>query len=69
MKRSVLVFYLAAFLLNAPALRTTAGNLAFDNPLRKPLLSLLAPFSSFSEKSRLYSLRATLQSFERQTLE
>ena len=69
MKREVVVFYLAAFLLNAPSLRETAANLAFDHPLRKPLLSLLAPFSSFSEKTRLFSLRAAIQSFERQTLE
>ena len=69
MKRSVLIFYVAALLLNAPALYTTADNLAFDHPLRKPLLALLSPLSSFSEKSRLFSLRATLQSFERQTLE
>ena len=69
MKRSVIVFYLAALLLNAPALRTTADNLAFDNPLRKPLLSLLAPFSDFSTRSRLFALRATIERFERQTLE
>ena len=69
MKRSVIVFYVAAFLLNAPALRTAAGNLEFDNPLRQPLLTLLAPFSSFSEKAALYSLRATVERFERQTLE
>ena len=69
MKRSVIVFYIAAFLLNAPALRTTAGNLAFDHPLRKPLLSLLAPFDSFSQKTHLYALRSTIERFERQTLE
>ena len=69
MKRSVLIFYLAALLLNAPALRTTADNLPFDHPLRKPLLSLLAPLTTFSEKSHLSTLRSSLQSFERQTLE
>lgn len=69
MKRSVLVFYIVAFLLNAPALRTTADNLAFDNPLRKPLLSLLVPFDSFSQKTRLHALRATIERFERQNLE
>ena len=69
MKRSVLIFYVAALLLNAPALRTTADNLPFDHPLRKPLLTLLAPLSTFSQKTHLYTLRATLQTFERQTLE
>ena len=69
MKRSVLVFFLAAFLLNAPALRTTAGNLPFDHPLRKPLLALLAPFADASVKTHLYSLRAAVERFERQTLE
>ena len=69
MKRSVIIFYIAALLLNAPALRTTADNLAFDNPLRKPLLALLSPLSTFSENSHLSLLRTTLQSFERRTLE
>lgn len=69
MKRSVLVFYVAALLLNAPALRTTADNLPFDHPLRKPLLTLLSPLSSFSQKTHLSTLRSTLQTFERQTLE
>ncbi len=69
MKRSVLIFYVVAFLLNAPALHTTADNLAFDNPLRKPLLALLAPFSAFSQKTHLYALRSSIQSFERSTLE
>lgn len=69
MKRSVLIFYVAALLLNAPSLRTTADNLPFDHPLRKPLLTLLTPLSTFSQKTHLYTLRATLQTFERQTLE
>lgn len=69
MKRSVLIFYVAALLLNAPSLRTTADNLPFDHPLRKPLLTLLTPLSAFSQKTHLYTLRATLQTFERQTLE
>ncbi len=69
MKRTVPIFFLAAFLLNAPALRTTADNLPFDHPLRRPLLSLLTPVADFSTATHLYALRATLQSFERQTLE
>lgn len=69
MKRAVVVFYLAAFLLNAPALRAAADNLAFDHPLRKPLLSLLAPFAGASETSRLWTLRAAVERFERDTLE
>lgn len=69
MKRTLAYFFLFAFLLNAPALRTTAGNLAFDHPLRKPLLAFLAPFDSFSQKTHLFSLRAAIQSFERRTLE
>ena len=66
MKSAVAVFFLAALLLNAPALRTTAENLPFDHPLRPPLLT---PLSAFSQSTHLYTLRATLQSFERQTLE
>lgn len=69
MKRAIVIFYAVALLLNAPALRTTADNLPFDHPLRKPLLALLAPLSSFSQKTHLYDLRSALQSFERQTLE
>ena len=69
MKRTLLYFYLAALLLNAPSLQETAHNLPFDHPLRKPLLALLAPLSSFSQKTHLYDLRSALQSFERQTLE
>ena len=69
MKRSVIVFYLAALLLNAPALRTTADNLPFDHPLRKPFLALLTPLSAFSQTTHLSTLRSTLQTFERQTLE
>ena len=69
MKSAVAVFFLAALLLNAPALRTTAENLPFDHPLRPPLLTLLTPLSAFSQSTHLYTLRATLQSFERQTLE
>ena len=63
------LFYLAALLLNAPSLRTTADNLPFDHPLRRPLLTLLTPLSSFSQTTHLSLLRSTLQSFERQTLE
>ena len=69
MKRSVLIFYIAALLLNAPALRTTADNLPFDHPLRKPFLALLTPLSAFSQTTHLSTLRATLQSFELRTLE
>ncbi len=69
MKRSVLIFYIAALLLNAPALHTTADNLPFDHPLRAPLLTLLSPLSVFSQKTHLSTLRTTLQRFERNTLE
>ena len=69
MKRSVLIFYVAALLLNAPSLRTTADNLPFDHPLRAPLLTLLSPLSTLSQKTHLSTLRTTLTHFERQTLE
>ncbi len=69
MKRTLLYFYLLAFLLNAPALRETASNLPFDHPLRPHLLRLLAPFSTLSEKTHLSTLRQTLHHFELRTLE
>ena len=69
MKRTLLYFYLAALLLNAPSLRETASNLPFDHPLRPPLLTLLTPLSTLTQKTHLSTLRLTLQTFERQTLE
>ena len=69
MKRSVIVFYLAALLLNAPALRTTADNLPFDHPLRPTLLKLLAPVATLSSATHLYDLRAALSRFELRHLE
>ena len=69
MKRTLLYFYLAALLLNAPSLRETAHNLPFDHPFRKPLLTLLTPLSTLSQKTHLSTLRLTLQTLERRTLE
>ncbi|MBP1588781.1 MAG: hypothetical protein IJT88_02735 [Kiritimatiellae bacterium] len=69
MKRTLAYFFLFAFLLNAPALRTTADNLPFDHPLRPTLLKLLAPVATLSSATHLYDLRAALSRFELRHLE
>jgi len=61
MKRAVFFFFLAALLLNAPALRKTVEALPFDHPARGALLKALAPVCRVSEATRLSALREAIR--------
>ncbi len=65
----VACFLAFAILLNAPAMLRSAENMAFDDPARKPALTLLTPVARFSSALHLDFFRASAESIERKTLE